>query len=138
MSKKNYYDGLGGFLRDALSSDEDPFEAAAQRTGGRYRTIGGRIERRPPPKIDKSVKRILVPPELIEDFAVLNVLPGVPLDECKKAWKHLIKKYHPDLETQQKKQKEANAIIRRINNSYRKIETWFKTGTILSEKDLNV
>ena len=43
----------------------------------------------------------------------------------------------PDVQSSPAKQAEANMIIRRINNSYRKIETWFKTGKILSEKDLN-
>ncbi|UTC64929.1 J domain-containing protein [Treponema sp. OMZ 788] len=132
----NYYNDMGNILRDALTSDEDPF-AAAQRSSGRYRTIGGRMERRPPPKIDKDSLRVPVPPELVEDFAVLNVLSGVPLDECKKSWKRLIKKHHPDFQDSPVKQAEANVIIRRINNSYRKIETWFKTGNILSEKDLN-
>ena len=134
---KNYYNDMGNILRDALTSDEDPFEAAAQRSNGRYRTMGGRMERRPPPKVDKEAIRVPVPPELVEDFAVLNVLSGVPLDECKRSWKRLIKKHHPDVQSSPAKQSEANVIIRRINNSYRKIETWFKTGKILSEKDLN-
>ncbi|UTC66226.1 MULTISPECIES: J domain-containing protein [unclassified Treponema] len=134
---KNYYNDMGNILRDALTSDEDPFAAASEKSSGRYRTIGGRMERRPPPKINKETVRVAVPPELVEDFAVLNVLPGVPVDECKKSWKRLIKKYHPDFQSSSAKQVEANVIIRRINNSYRKIETWFKTGKILSEKDLN-
>ncbi len=135
----NYYDKLGFLLRDALASDEDPFEAA-RRAKGKYRTIGGRMERRPPPKIDKTVKRVAVPPELVEDFAVLNVLPGVPLEDCKKSWKHLVKKHHPDLAQNQAepiKGQDKNAVIRRINNSYRRIEAWFTTGKILADKDLN-
>ncbi len=137
--EKNYYDKIGSVLRDALSSDEDPFEANTKNKG-RYRKIGGRMERRPPPIINKEIERVPVPPELVEDFAILNVLPGVPLEECKRAWKHLIKKHHPDLKETQKNKVdigEQNKIIRRINNSYRKIETWFKTGNILEEKDLN-
>ncbi len=135
----NYYDKLGFLLRDALASDDDPFEAA-RRPKGKYRTIAGRMERRPPPEIDKSVKRIAVPPELVEDFAILNVLPGVPLEDCKKAWKHLVKKHHPDLAHNNKipvNGQDENAVIRRINNSYKKIETWFTTGKLLTEKDLN-
>ncbi len=134
----NYYEQMGSFLRDALNSDEDPFEASMQ-PKGRYRKMGGRMERRPPPDIDKSVERVPVPPELVEDFAVLNVLPGVPLEDCKKAWKHLVKKHHPDLNNEKNNEdiEFKNSVIRRINNSYKKIEEWFKTGKILTEKDLN-
>ncbi len=137
MTDSNYYDKMGSVLRDALSSDEDPFEASL-RPKGRYRKIGGRMERRPPPEINKEVERVPVPPELVEDFAILNVLPGVPLEDCKKAWKHLVKKHHPDLSGAQNKSvdiAQQNSVIRRINNSYKRIETWFKTGKILDKKD---
>lgn len=139
MSEENYYNKLGSVLRDALSSDEDPFEASVK-PKGRYRTIGGRMERRPAPEINKETQRVPVPPELVEDFAILNVLPGVPLEDCKKAWKHLVKKHHPDLSNAQNADIDVelqNSVVRRINNSYKKIETWFKTGKILDDKDLN-
>ena len=76
-----------------------------------------------------------VPAALVEDFAVLQVLPGVPLDYCKKAWKHLLKKYHPDViaeETSQQEtaQQKAAAVVRRINRSYKRIEIWFLTGKV--------
>ncbi|AGT43404.1 J domain-containing protein [Treponema pedis] len=132
----NYYDEMGSILRDALTSDEDPFEAAL-RPKGKYRKTASRMERRPPPKINTEKKRIPVPPELIEDFAVLNVLPGVPLEDCKKAWKHLIKKHHPDIAQKTDNKFDTNEIICRINNAYRKIEVWFTTGKILTEKELN-
>ena len=63
--------------------------------------------------------------------------------KLKKAWKHLLKKYHPDLIaggiSQQEAQKNVPqgivqedfaAIIRRINRSYKRIEVWFLTGKI--------
>lgn len=133
----NYYDKIGNILHDALASDEDPF-AAAMQPKGNYRRTSIHIERRPPPKIDIMIKRVPVPPELIEDFAILNVLPGVPLEDCKKAWKHLIKKHHPDIVKTEKAKHNANKIICRINNAYRKIEVWFKEGRILTEKELNL
>ncbi len=132
----NYYNNIGNLLRDALTSDEDPFEAALQNKG-KYRKTVSRMERRPPPKINTEKKRVPVPPELTEDFAVLNVLPGVPLEDCKKAWKHLIKKYHPDVVKTMNEQFNANEIICRINNAYRKIEVWFTTGKILTQRELN-
>lgn len=132
----NYYNKIGSILHDVLASDEDPF-ATENKEKGRYRKTQIDIERRPPPKINKEQKRIPVPPELIEDFAILNVLPGVPLEDCKKAWKHLLKKHHPDLANTENEKIEANKIIYRINNSFRKIDMWFKEGRILTEKELN-
>ncbi len=139
MADKNYYENMGNILSDALSSDEDPFKQGL-RSKGKYRKIAGRMERRPPPKINKEVERVPVPPELVEDFAILNVLPGVPLEDCKRAWKNLVKKHHPDLTTAQNNDvdiEKQNSVIRRINNSYKKIETWFKTGKILNQQELN-
>lgn len=131
----NYYKVIGDILRDSLIRDDDPFEKSAEPK--MRRTMGGIMEKRKPPKFTEEEKRVPVPPELIEDFAVLNVLPGSPLIECKRAWKRLLKKQHPDIA---KKQKDfsAESIVIRINNSYKKIETWFNTGKILTERELNI
>ena len=74
--------------------------------------------------------RVPVPDALTEDFAVLQVLPGVPLDYCKKAWKHLLKKYHPDVIAEESARQQAASIVRRINRSYKRIEIWFSTGKV--------
>ena len=146
----DYYETLGSLLRDRLGTDDDPFEQAIEGRQGKYRSAGNKIERRVPKKRtykepERKVEpiRVPVPDALTEDFAVLQVLPGVPLDYCKKAWKHLLKKYHPDLIaggiSQQEAQKNVPqgivqedfaAIIRRINRSYKRIEVWFLTGKI--------
>lgn len=134
--KDNYYSSLGSVLKDALTSEENPFDISYSQTA-KCRTIGGRTERRPPSKITVEKKRIAVPSELLEDFAILNVLPGVPLEDCKRAWKILLKKYHPDTINNKNKQSDPNAVIRRVNNSYKKIEYWFKTGKILDSDNFN-
>ena len=149
----DYYETLGSLLRDRLGTDEDPFEKAVETRQGKYRSAGNKLERRAPPKqqydVDEPEKkaepvRVPVPPALIEDFAVLHVLPGVPLDYCKKAWKQLLKRYHPDFiagataqqntalhhDHQSLAQEEAASIVRRINRSYKRIEIWFSTGKI--------
>jgi len=135
----DYYETLGSLLRDRLGTDDDPFEQAVVERQGRYRSAGNKIERRAPQKrIYKEPKpveeaepiRVPVPAGLAEDFAVLHVLPGVPLDDCKKAWKRLLKRYHPDFMRDETAQQEAAAIIRRINRSYKRIEIWFLTGKV--------
>lgn len=122
----DFYDKIGTILRTSLDNDEDPFKSH-DRHHGTYRKAAGKMERRPPPKIDTSIKRVATPPELSEDFAVLKLLPGMPLDECKQAWKRLIKTYHPDVA----KQNESAAVIRRINHAYKRIKTWFETGSLI-------
>ncbi|MEL3906470.1 MAG: J domain-containing protein [Treponema sp.] len=135
----DYYDTIGSILRDRLGTDADPFEQAVEGRQGRYRSAGNKIERRVPKqqtyKAPEPV-RVPVPEALVEDFAVLQVLPGVPLEYCKQAWKHLLKKYHPDFITDKSRLPECSAIIRRINRSYKRIEAWFLTGKI--RDDLSV
>ena len=138
----DYYETLGSLLRDRLGTDDDPFEQAVEGRQGKYRSAGNKIERRIPkkrtykePEQKTEPIRVPVPAALVEDFAVLQVLPGVPLDYCKKAWKHLLKKYHPDViaeETSQQEtaQQKAAAVVRRINRSYKRIEIWFLTGKV--------
>ena len=132
----DYYETLGSLLRDRLGTDDDPFEQAVEGRQGKYRCAGNKIERRVPKKgtykePEQKVEpiRVPVPDALTEDFAVLQVLPGVPLDYCK-AWKHLLKKYHPDVITEASAQQQAASIVRRINRSYKRIEIWFSTGKV--------
>ena len=133
----DYYETLGSLLRDRLGTDDDPFEQAVGGRQGKYRCAGNKIERRVPKKgtykePEQKVEpiRVPVPDALTEDFAVLQVLPGVPLDYCKEAWKHLLKKYHPDVITEASAQQQAASIVRRINRSYKRIEIWFSTGKV--------
>ena len=124
----DYYETLGSLLRDRLGTDEDPFEQAVEGRQGRYRSAGNKIERRVPKKRtykepERKVEpiRVPVPDVLTEDFAV---------DYCKKAWKHLLKKYHPDVIAEESARQQAASIVRRINRSYKRIEIWFSTGKV--------
>ena len=120
----DFYETIGRILSDSFSNDRDPFDIADKRVNTR-RTI-----RRNENNIKKEVnRRIPVPNELIEDFAILNVLPGVPLEDCKHAWKVLLKRVHPDVSNSQGEATSDTVI--RLNNSYRRIETWFNTGKII-------
>ena len=120
----DFYETIGRILSDSFSNDRDPFDIADKRTSTR-RTI-----RRNENNIKKELnRRIPVPNELVEDFAILNVLPGVPLEDCKHAWKVLLKRLHPDVSSVT--EGGTSDLVIRINNSYRRIETWFNTGKII-------
>lgn len=122
----DFYETIGRILSDSFSNDRDPFDMADKR-GSIRRTIrkngtGNNIKK-------EVNRRVPVPNELIEDFAILNVLPGVPLEDCKHAWKVLLKRLHPDVSSVT--ESGTSDLVIRINNSYRRIETWFNTGKII-------
>ena len=130
----DYYETLGAILRNQLGTQPNLFSQAAEHkakssssaahTANQHHTAG---------EAYKTTVRVPVPQALVEDFAILQVLPGVPLFDCKQARNHLLKKYHPDFAPDEKAQQEAAAVVRRINRSYKKIETWFLTGSIADE-----
>lgn len=122
----DFYETIGRILSDSFSNDRDPFDMADKRKSTR-RTIRRNEDE---DSIKKELnRRVPVPNELIEDFAILNVLPGVPLEDCKHAWKVLLKRLHPDVSSVT--EDGTSDLVIRINNSYRRIETWFNTGKII-------
>ena len=122
----DFYETIGRILSDSFSNDRDPFDVVDKRASTR-RTIRRNEDE---DSIKKEVsRRVPVPNELIEDFAILNVLPGVPLEDCKHAWKVLLKRLHPDVFSVT--EGGTSDLVIRINNSYRRIETWFNTGKII-------
>ncbi|ULQ59820.1 J domain-containing protein [Brucepastera parasyntrophica] len=126
---QNFYDRLGEILRDKLDSDEDPFTEWEPHTGN-IRRAGNAHERTPPPK--QKPRRIAVPKELIKDFRVLGLPPGVPLEECKAAWKRLLLENHPDRRAQTpSEQKRSAQITSHITDSYKRILRWYETGKVL-------
>lgn len=74
-----------------------------------------------------SGKRYYVPFELYEDFKTLCLMPGTNLDECKVAYKSLLKKFHPDkFANEPEKQKEATEITSSITSAFTRIKTWYE------------
>lgn len=127
---ESYYDRLGDILRDRLDSDEDPFESWDPHNGKR-RAAGNEKERTPPPLRKPETRRIAVPRELEGDFRILGLDSGVPADECKAAWKRLLKEHHPDAAGQSPdEQAKASLITARLTDSYRRISHWYETGAI--------
>ena len=77
----------------------------------------------------KVSPKVFVPFELHPDFKTLCVIPGTSLEECKAAYKTLIKKYHPDrFANDDKKQKEATEITSSITTAFNRIKTWYETN----------
>lgn len=74
-----------------------------------------------------SGKRYYVPFELYEDFKTLCLMPGTNLDECKVAYKSLLKNFHPDkFANEPEKQKEATEITSSITSAFTRIKTWYE------------
>ncbi len=127
---QSFYDRLGNILRDKLDSDEDPFDSWDAHEG-KSRQAGNERERTPPPHRKEGQKRVAVPGELVEDFKTLGVMPGVSQEECKSAWKKLLKANHPDTNAQNPlSQTRSTQVSIKINNSYRRISHWYETGSL--------
>ena len=102
------YEELDDFLRGDKSGD----------SGGNYherdRSQGGRA----------------VPVELRRDFAELGLSPGASEEECKEAYKKLLKIHHPDRHGggDPELMKKATEKTARINAANDRLVTWFKAG----------
>ncbi|GHT66138.1 hypothetical protein FACS1894110_09310 [Spirochaetia bacterium] len=94
--------------------DEEPGGAAAG--GGAGKTNG-------------SAKT--VPNALRQDFAELGLDPGASAEECKTAYKKLLKIHHPDRHAGHPgNMKKATDKSARINAAYDRIEKWRGTGVV--------
>jgi DnaJ-class molecular chaperone len=68
-----------------------------------------------------------VPPELKADFAELGLSPEATEEECKEAYKKLLKIYHPDRHSNNPDFiNESTEKAARINAAYDRIEKWYK------------
>jgi DnaJ-domain-containing protein 1 len=70
-----------------------------------------------------------LPESLRKDFAELGVAFGASADDCKAAYKKLLKIHHPDRHAGHPgNMKKATEKSARINAAYQKIEHWRETG----------
>ena len=68
-----------------------------------------------------------IPPEIKKDFEELGLSPGVNEEECKEAYKKLLKIHHPDRHGgNQEMMKKATEKTARINASYDRLVNWFR------------
>ncbi len=131
-----YYEKLGKILSEKLEAGEDPFARFAAKKKENATPESGRkgsIDSTKA-KIKKRVRAVSVPPELAEDFLVLGLKPGEGEEECKSAWKLLLKMHHPDKhQGSEDEKKAAEQATINITRSYRRLERWFATGEVLKE-----
>ena len=72
-------------------------------------------------------KKQTIPNELRQDFAELGLTPQASAEECKEAYKKLIKVHHPDRHSKHAANlKKATNKTARVNASYDRIMKWFK------------
>jgi hypothetical protein len=77
----------------------------------------------------RTSREAAVPEALRGDFAELGVPFGASADECKRAYKGLLKQHHPDRHAGHPgNMKKATEKSARINAAFDRIERWRKTG----------
>jgi len=68
-----------------------------------------------------------VPEELKSDFAEMGLSPDATMEECKEAYKKLLKIHHPDRHAKHEENlKKATAKTARVNASYERLMKWYK------------
>ncbi|MDR1867577.1 MAG: DnaJ domain-containing protein [Treponema sp.] len=71
------------------------------------------------------------PPDLLKDFAELGLLPDASAEECKAAYRYLLKVHHPDRHAgHAENMQKATEKSARINAAYDRIKKWHQAGTI--------
>jgi DnaJ-domain-containing protein 1 len=67
---------------------------------------------------------------LRKDFRNLELAPGAPLNEVQRSYKKLLTAFHPDRHAADPaKFQTATEVTKRLNESYRRIRTWYGEGS---------
>jgi len=76
---------------------------------------------------EKQKKTRPVPEEIRQDFAELGLTPDATAEECKEAYKKLLKIHHPDRHANHEgNMNKATAKSARVNAAYDRIIVWFR------------
>jgi len=68
-----------------------------------------------------------IPAELLKDFALLGLSPEASFEDCKGAYKKLLKIHHPDKHsTHPDNMKKATEKSAKVNAAYKRLEDWFR------------
>ncbi|MDR0312888.1 MAG: J domain-containing protein [Treponema sp.] len=107
-------------------SHDDDYNTAYEELEGFLRGEKADSRQDPGPNAAGKSKRS-VPPEIKADFAELGLTPEATEEECKDAYKKLLKVYHPDRHSNNPDFiKESTEKAARINSAYDRIEKWYK------------
>jgi len=143
------WDRLGNVIKSYLNDyGEEVFHGSSPRGGyrdGRYRSshsdpdlnaayeelddfLGNNKDRKK--TADEEPQSRPIPKELLKDFEELGLTPEVSFEECKAAYKKLLKIHHPDKHsTHEANMKKATEKSSRVNASYKRLEIWFKANS---------
>ena len=137
------FDRLGQVLKSYFNDDDDPIFRNRRGTASNdpdlnaafdelndYLNTGKTAEKERGAAASSGASRAerahaTVPEELRPDFAELGVAFGAPADECKEAYKKLLKIHHPDRHANHAENfKKATDKSARINAAYDRIVQW--------------
>ena len=106
------YEELDEFLNKGTSAQSDP-----------GRNTNEKQER-------AQKKQRPVPEDIRKDFAELGLTPDATVEECKEAYKRLLKIHHPDRHAKHEgNMKKATDKTTRVNAAYERLMEWFKKST---------
>jgi len=114
---------------DDMHSNDKDYQAACEELDEFLR---GDDKARKSPKSEGSgeaegKKARMVPDEIREDFASLNLTPQATAEECKAAYKRILKALHPDRHAASpENMKEATEKTASLNAAYKRLERWFR------------
>jgi DnaJ-domain-containing protein 1 len=136
------FDRLGNLIRSILDEEEpsraepgrfsDPDESAAWEELEAYmkdQTAGATGERTGPGAENRFGTRApgAVPESLKKDFRNLEVAPGAPMPEVRKAYKRLMAAFHPDRHSADaEKLRTATEITKKLNQSFQRIRDYYE------------
>ena len=119
--------------KDGAKGTDTHEEAAYKTSGGEngtknmHGTVHSETERRFSGKKARGFVYKAVPARLLEDFKTLGFASPADFSSCKKRYKNLLQKYHPDkYALSAEEQKKAADITIKIHGAFKNIEQWFK------------
>lgn len=78
-----------------------------------------------------NTHRKAIDPVLAEYYANLEIPYGSDMESVKASWKKLLKKYHPDMYSQDTEKKRiATILTQKLNEAYRAVEKAKKEGKV--------
>jgi DnaJ-domain-containing protein 1 len=121
-------DRLGTVLKSYLHTSKAPkndpdLDAAYEELDDFLKRLNSKTKtEETPPK-----KKPSVPKEIQQDFEELGLSPDAGADECKEAYKKLLKLHHPDRHAKHEaNMKKATEKTARVNAAYERLVRWFR------------